>query len=66
MAKRVASSSVMSLLSAVESSSSMSDAASTCIASTRWPPRVHESVAADLGGGSYYCEMRDATARRRP
>eukprot|EP00965_Chrysotila_dentata_P172294 5686248-Pleurochrysis_carterae.AAC.1 len=26
----------------------------------------HESVAADLGGGSWYCGMRDATARRGP
>eukprot|EP00965_Chrysotila_dentata_P022463 743608-Pleurochrysis_carterae.AAC.1 len=39
MARRVASSSVMSLLSVADSSSSMSHAVSTCVASTRWPPR---------------------------
>eukprot|EP00965_Chrysotila_dentata_P077114 2546067-Pleurochrysis_carterae.AAC.1 len=37
MAMRVASFSGMSLLSAADSSSSMPDAVSTCIASTRWP-----------------------------
>eukprot|EP00965_Chrysotila_dentata_P031277 1041390-Pleurochrysis_carterae.AAC.1 len=60
---QVASSSVMSLLSAADSWSSMSDAVSTCIASTRWPPRKRW---ADLCGGLCCCGKRDATARRRP
>eukprot|EP00965_Chrysotila_dentata_P075797 2504341-Pleurochrysis_carterae.AAC.1 len=48
---RVASSSVMSLLSAADSSLSMPDAVLTCIASTRhWPLRER---CADLGGGSH-------------